>query len=167
MTDCAVTMTRSGYAPRQSRMHGTFDKSMSSTGADFRGLTPLVLMDALRRAGTRVHEPIHALRLEIPADTLAAVLPRAGPAAGGAAGHLAAGRGVGDRRGDPGGAGARPAAAAAGADPRRGGRWRAPFARYEPVRGPAPSRPRTDHNPLDRKEYLLRVLRRAGAAAAG
>ena len=29
------------------------------------------------------------------------------------------------------------------------------FDRYEPVRGPAPSRPRTDHNPLDRKEYLL------------
>jgi ribosomal protection tetracycline resistance protein len=39
------------------------------------------------------------------------------------------------------------------------------FERYEPVRGPAPSRPRTDNNPLDRKEYLLRVVRRAGAAA--
>jgi ribosomal protection tetracycline resistance protein len=39
------------------------------------------------------------------------------------------------------------------------------FERYDPVRGPAPERPRTDHNPLDRKEYLLRVLRRTGAAA--
>jgi ribosomal protection tetracycline resistance protein len=37
------------------------------------------------------------------------------------------------------------------------------FDRYEPVRGPVPSRPRTDHNPLDRKEYLLRVVRRTGA----
>jgi ribosomal protection tetracycline resistance protein len=27
-------------------------------------------------------------------------------------------------------------------------------------RGPVPSRPRTDHNPLDRKAYLLHVLRR-------
>lgn len=34
------------------------------------------------------------------------------------------------------------------------------FHTYRPVRGPAPARPRTDHNPLDRKEYLLRVLRR-------
>ena len=41
------------------------------------------------------------------------------------------------------------------------------FERYDPVRGPVPSRPRTDPNPLDRKEYLLRVLRRTGASATG
>ncbi len=34
------------------------------------------------------------------------------------------------------------------------------FAHYRSVSGPAPTRPRTDHNPLNRKEYLLRVLRR-------
>jgi ribosomal protection tetracycline resistance protein len=34
------------------------------------------------------------------------------------------------------------------------------FDRYEPVSGTMPTRPRTDHNPLDRKEYLLRVVRR-------
>ena len=34
------------------------------------------------------------------------------------------------------------------------------FDRYEPVHGGAPTRSRTDHNPLDRKEYLLHVLRR-------
>ncbi|HET9140529.1 MAG TPA: GTP-binding protein, partial [Actinophytocola sp.] len=33
------------------------------------------------------------------------------------------------------------------------------FDHYRPVRGPAPSRPRTDHNPLCRKEYLLQVRR--------
>jgi ribosomal protection tetracycline resistance protein len=33
------------------------------------------------------------------------------------------------------------------------------FDHYRPVRGPAPDRPRTDHNPLNRKEYLLRVQR--------
>ena len=32
--------------------------------------------------------------------------------------------------------------------------------RYQPVEGKPPSRPRTDHNPLDREEYLLRVARR-------
>ena len=34
------------------------------------------------------------------------------------------------------------------------------FDRYQPVDGVIPTRPRTDHNPLDRKEYLLHVLRR-------
>jgi len=35
------------------------------------------------------------------------------------------------------------------------------FARYQEVRGVIPERPRTDHNPLNRKEYLLRVTRKA------
>jgi ribosomal protection tetracycline resistance protein len=75
VTDCRVTMTHSGYAARQSHSHGVFDKSMSSTAGDFRGLTPIVLMRALRRAGTAVHEPLHRFDLEIPADTLGALLP--------------------------------------------------------------------------------------------
>jgi hypothetical protein len=29
VTDCRVTMTRSGYCPRQSHAHARFDKSMS------------------------------------------------------------------------------------------------------------------------------------------
>ncbi|OLF12210.1 GTP-binding protein [Actinophytocola xinjiangensis] len=73
--DCAVTMTRSGYWARQSHAHGTFDKSMSSTAGDFRALTRVVLLRALRAAGTVVHEPVHRFWLEIPADTLAGVLP--------------------------------------------------------------------------------------------
>ncbi|MFE3031960.1 GTP-binding protein [Streptomyces canus] len=73
--DCTVTMTHCGYSPRQSHAHQGFNKSMSSTGADFRGVTPLVLGQALRRAGTRVHEPLHRFRVEAPADTLGALLP--------------------------------------------------------------------------------------------
>jgi ribosomal protection tetracycline resistance protein len=34
------------------------------------------------------------------------------------------------------------------------------FGRYEPVRGTIPTRPRTDHNPLNRKKYLLHAARR-------
>ena len=68
-------MTHSGYAPRQSHSHAVFDKSMSSTAGDFRSLTPLVLMSALRRARTRVYEPMHRFQLEIPADTLGPALP--------------------------------------------------------------------------------------------
>jgi hypothetical protein len=44
ITDCTVTMTYSGSWPRNGA-HG-FDKSVSSTGADFRGLTPRALMAA-------------------------------------------------------------------------------------------------------------------------
>ena len=75
VTDTEVTLTRSGYWPRQSHAHGTFDASMSSTAGDFRQLTPLVLMAALAQAGTRVHEPVHSFRLEVPADVCGPVLP--------------------------------------------------------------------------------------------
>jgi ribosomal protection tetracycline resistance protein len=34
------------------------------------------------------------------------------------------------------------------------------FDRYQPVPGTIPARPRSDHNPLNREEYLLHVLRR-------
>jgi ribosomal protection tetracycline resistance protein len=37
------------------------------------------------------------------------------------------------------------------------------FARYQAVRGAPPTRPRTDHNPLNRREYLLRVQHGLGA----
>jgi ribosomal protection tetracycline resistance protein len=73
--DATVTLTHSGYYPRQSHMHGTFDKSMSSTAGDFRALTPLVLMTALDRADTQVCEPVHQFELRLPADTYASALP--------------------------------------------------------------------------------------------
>lgn len=38
------------------------------------------------------------------------------------------------------------------------------FGHYAPViHGAVPSRPRTGHNPLDRREYLLNVTRRVGS----
>jgi ribosomal protection tetracycline resistance protein len=157
--DCVVTMTHSGYAPRQSHAHQGFDKSMSSTGWDFRGLTPLVLMSALRRAGTRVQEPIARFRLEAPADTigpLSAVLAahRAVPLTSTVdgetcvlAGELPVARQHDLERALP--------------SPTRGeGVLEAEFDSYRPVTGPQPNRPRTDANPLDRKEYLLHVNRR-------
>jgi ribosomal protection tetracycline resistance protein len=159
VTDCTVTMTRSGYAPRQSHAHQGFDKSMSSTGADFRGLTPLVLMTALERAGTTVYEPMHRFQLEIPADTFGPVLPvltrlRAVPRTPllRGASYLVEGE--------------IPAARVHRLQQRlpaltRGeGLLESDFDHYQPVRGPVPTRPRSDHNPLNRKEYLLRGTRR-------
>ena len=75
VTDCVIAMTHSGYLAKQSAGHARFSKSMSSTGEDFRKLTPLVLMAALRQARTVVCEPVHHFRLDAPADTLAALMP--------------------------------------------------------------------------------------------
>ncbi|QMW64869.1 TetM/TetW/TetO/TetS family tetracycline resistance ribosomal protection protein [Mumia sp. ZJ1417] len=74
VTDCVVTMTRSGYSPRQSHAHEAFNKAMSSVGADFRSLAPVVLMAALERAGTHVCRPIDRYEIDLPDDTLGAVL---------------------------------------------------------------------------------------------
>ena len=46
-----------------------------STAADFRKLTPLVLVQALELAGTVVCEPTVRVSLEIPTDTIGAVMP--------------------------------------------------------------------------------------------
>ncbi|MEU0298191.1 translation factor GTPase family protein [Streptomyces sp. NPDC006175] len=159
VTDCTVTMTHSGYWPRQSHSHAVFDKSMSSTAGDFRNLTPLVLMDALRQAGTTVYEPMHRFRAELPADALGPLVPalarlRAVPGPPETQDGVCAVEGVipaarvhelqqllpGMTRGE--------------------GVLESAFEDYRPVDGPAPHRPRTDRDPLNRKEYLLRTLRR-------
>ena len=157
--DCVVTMTHSGYAPRQSHAHQRFNKAMSSTGEDFRGLTPLVLMSALRAAGTSVYEPVLRFHLEVPSDTLGPMLP--------VLGRLEAVPGTPVMRGASYSlAGAIPAARVHALQQQLPGLTRGEgvleceFAGYEPVRGAFPTRPRTDHNPLNRKEYLL-VVRRA------
>ncbi|MFD8826075.1 GTP-binding protein [Streptomyces sp. NPDC059605] len=162
VTDCVVTMTHSGYWPRQSHSHAVFDKSMSSTAGDFRNLTPLVLMSALKRAGTTVHEPVHRFRLELPADLFGPVLPvlaRLGAVPGTPDVHGSACVLEGEI----------PAARVHGLQQRlpsltRGeGVLESGFERYRPVVGPPPDRPRTDHDPLNRKEYLLRTMRRVAA----
>jgi ribosomal protection tetracycline resistance protein len=70
VTDCTVTMTASQYAPRQSRPHQKFDKSISSVAADFRNLAPVVIAAALRLAGTRVCQPVERFDLDVPRHTL-------------------------------------------------------------------------------------------------
>ncbi|MFD5090506.1 GTP-binding protein [Amycolatopsis thailandensis] len=157
--DCVVTMTHSGYYARQSHAHGTFDKSMSSTAGDFRDLTPLVLMAALREAGTTVHEPLHRFTLQAPADTLGPVTAlltqaRAVPRTTFTRGETA------ELDGEIPAAKTHEVHRLLPSATRGEGAMETVFHGYRPVRGPVPSRSRTDHNPLDRKEYLLRVLRR-------
>ena len=147
VTDYAVMLTDSGYS------------SPSTTAGDFKKLTPLVVMAALRRAGTDVCEPIHSFRLDGPADSLAQTLRvlarlRAEPQAteiSGASFVLE---------------GEIPAASMHLLQQQVGGATHGEgvleltFARYQPVTGDPPTRPRSDYNPLNREEYLLHLARR-------
>jgi ribosomal protection tetracycline resistance protein len=72
VTDCVVTMTECGYSIADGPPSR---RGPPSTPADFRKLTPIVLMRALEQAGTVVCEPVHRFRLDFPADTLGHVLP--------------------------------------------------------------------------------------------
>jgi len=156
VTDCRVALTRSQYSVPDGppTMRGPL-----SGPQDFRKLTPLVVMTALRRAGTVVCEPVHRFRLDTPADTLTVLLPalarlHAVPEV------TATGHSWCTLEGDI------PATLVHGLRQQiphltRGeGVMESSFARYEPARGPAPARPRTGDNPLNREEYLRRVTRR-------
>jgi ribosomal protection tetracycline resistance protein len=166
VTDCTVTLTHSGYWARQSHAHGTFDRSMSSTAGDFRNLTPLVLMSALKQAGTIVYEPIHRFHLDVPADTYGPILPvfsrlRAVPQTPSTRdssylveGEIPAARVHELQQQLP-------------ALSRGEGVLECAFDHYQPVPGASPTRPRSDHNPLDREGYLLHVLRRVAGRRDG
>ncbi len=147
VTDCTVTMTQSGYV------------SPGSTARDFRLLTPLVLMSALRQAGTSVCEPIHHFHLEAPADTVGPILPvlarlRAVPGTPAIRGSTST------LEGEIPAARVHELQQQLRALTRGEGVLEFAFDHYQPVPGAIPTRPRTDHNPLNRMEYLLHVRRR-------
>ncbi len=146
VTDIAVALTHAGYS------------SPVTTAGDFRKLVPLVLMDALAQAGTDVYEPIHQFELTVPADAMSKTMF-----------HLSGISAIVNesalRKGNCIIKGTLPVAAA--------DRFRASlhsFAQGEGVmvvepcgfakiHANAPTRTRTDHNPLNRREYLLHMLR--------
>jgi ribosomal protection tetracycline resistance protein len=158
VTDCTVSLVRSRYSVADGP---TSVRGPTSGPQDFRKLTPLVVMAALRRAGTVVCEPVHRFRLDTPADTLPVLLPvlarlHAVPVVTATGdfwctleGDIPVTRVHELRQQIP------PLT-------RGEGVMESSFDHYEPVRGPRPTRPRTDDNPLDRAEYLLRVTRGGG-----
>ncbi len=161
VTDAVVTLTHSGYTPPP-----PFGWSKWSTSAaDFRHLTPLVLMAALGQAGTQVYEPIHRFSLDIPADTFGLVLPMLA--------RLDAVPGAPQPRGssclvegDIPAAQVHQLEQQLPALTHGEGVLDCAFDRYQVVRGRVPVRPRSDHNPLHRKEYLLHVKRRVAGQRA-
>ncbi|MDT5043216.1 MAG: ribosomal protection tetracycline resistance protein [Actinoplanes sp.] len=141
-------MTRIGY------------KAPVSVAADFRGLTPIVLLSALRDAGTRVHEPCQSVEVEFPADVLNAVVAKLLNL--GAEINRSAERGpswvvAGDL---PARLVHRFTAALPALTRGEGAMWTAPAA-DRPVRGPAPVRARLDGSPLNRAQYLRFLSNRA------
>jgi ribosomal protection tetracycline resistance protein len=149
VTDCQVVMTDCDYQAPPRKWPGT-------TLSDYRLLTPLVLMAALKQAGTTVHEPLLEFHMEFPAHDLGSILSLVSNL--GAQPHLPETNGS--------------TCALTGTirvadfhqlqtrlpDLTRGeGMVESAFAGYRPIDGPPPSRPRTDRNPLDRADYLRRV----------
>jgi ribosomal protection tetracycline resistance protein len=152
VTDCSVTMIDCDYQAPPRRWPGT-------TASDFRLLTPLALMGALKQAGTVVCEPIHRFHLEIPSDMFGTTVS--------ALARLSAVPQTQEMRGS--------SYILEGEVPanwvhtlqqhlpaltRGEGLVECEFDSYKAVCGKVPTRPRTDYNPLNRKEYLLHLMRR-------
>ena len=168
--DCAVTMTRAGYfvgdgpgkrapaAPLPYPVAG--DKT---TAADFRKLTPIVVMQALRAAGTVVCEPVARLSLEVPEDTAGGVgvlLGRLHVRVKGAfrRGGIASIQAIAPLTS------VRDVQAALPGLTRGEGLVDADFEGYEPVIGAPPTRLRTTPNGLDIVEYMAQLAWRGGEA---
>lgn len=148
VTDAIVTVTEVGQ------------KAPMTAAGDFRNLTPLVLMAALEAAGTVVCEPIHRFHADVPSDALAAVLSLL-------ARHDAVPGQPLLRYGSYVLEGELPAARVHELQQQLPGLTRgegildSSFEGYRAMTGPPPVRPRSDSNPLNRKQYLLHVQRRA------
>ncbi|MDB5587705.1 MAG: GTP-binding protein [Devosia sp.] len=150
--DCHVAMTDVRHA------------SPMTTAGDFRNLTPLVLAEALRQAGTLVCEPIQRFHLEAPAATLGAILRILGRAGavtesteiGGTMarleGEIQAAHVHGVQHQLPG--------LTSGE-----GIFETTFDHYRPVSSPIPTRPRSGPNPFDRQVYLHRVQRKLAVSS--
>ena len=155
VSDCIVTMTECTYSipdgPPSRRGN-------PSTAADFRKLTPIVVMRALKDAGTVVCEPTLRVSLEIPTETIGAVMPelaRLGAAVETPSlqGRLStietilpAARSHELQRRLPGLTGGE-------------GVFESSFAGYRPANGDPPVRRRTTANPLNLGEYMRRLGR--------
>lgn len=145
VTDCHVTITDTAMWP-------------TTVAADYRKLLPLVMIDALRLAGTYVHEPIQRFDLDCPTAGLSEVLLALTAARG-----IIERTGAGDARSRI--VGTIPTSELRVVEQRLPGlsggeaTLSTEFAGYQRVVGAPPSRPRTDCNPLNRKQYLALVGR--------
>ncbi|PDZ69407.1 tetracycline resistance protein [Bacillus cereus] len=146
VTDIIVTLTHTGYA------------SPVTTASDFRNLIPLVLMNALKQAETYVYEPVNEFELTVPEHTIStamyklAAIPAtfAEPIFNNDSYHLT---------------GSLPVAKTENfkrmlhSFTEGEGIFTTKPAGFIKLTGPFPIRKRVDYNPLNRKDYLLHVLK--------
>ncbi|MGF9852955.1 translation factor GTPase family protein [Bacillus paramobilis] len=146
VTDIIVTLTHTGYA------------SPVTTASDFRNLTPLVLMNALKQAETCVYEPVNEFELTVPEHTIStamyklAAIPAtfAEPIFNNDSYQLT---------------GSLPVAKTENfkrmlhSFTEGEGIFTTKPAGFIKLTGPFPIRKRVDYNPLNRKDYLLHVLK--------
>ena len=153
VTDCIVTLIRSGYSSPDGPPS---TNGPLSTAADFRKLTPMVLMAALDRAETQVCTPVSRVRIQAPTGTTGALLT--------ALGRLAAEIDAPSVRGDE----VVVSAVLPTMDVQRlrqslptltsgDGFLDAEPAGHRPVRGERPQRRRTLLDPRDREAYIAAV----------
>jgi ribosomal protection tetracycline resistance protein len=154
--DCVVTMYDCWYSLADGPPSR---RGPLSTPADFRYLTPMVLMQALDRAGTVVCEPTLRVSLEVPVWAIGGVVTALGRAGAALSDQvmrgdmttieavLPAARVPALQRDLP--------ALTAGE-----GVLESTFDGYRPVAGDPPTRPRTTADPRRRQEYLLSLNRR-------
>jgi ribosomal protection tetracycline resistance protein len=154
VTDCVVTVTKIAYslADGPPSRRGPMPSSR-----DIKRLVPIVLLQALERAGSAVCEPVFRVAAEVPTEAIGAVLAAVGRLGPGAApssrgelsvveATLAASRVQELRRQLPGLTGGE-------------GVLDAEFAGYQPVSGDPPLRRRLTPDPRNLDEYLARVGR--------
>ncbi|MDQ4480718.1 TetM/TetW/TetO/TetS family tetracycline resistance ribosomal protection protein [Bacillus cereus] len=146
VTDISVTLTHTGYA------------SPVTTASDFRNVTPLVLMNALKKAETYVYEPVNAFELTVPEQAIStamyklAAIPAtfAEPIFNNDSYQLT---------------GSLPVAKTEHfkrmlhSFTEGEGIFTTKPAGFTKITAPFPTRKRVDNNPLNRKDYLLHVLK--------
>jgi ribosomal protection tetracycline resistance protein len=142
--DCRVDLIHTQYA------------SPVTVAADFRRLVPLVLMQALQEADTRVYEPVNSFELELPPDAVSAVIAKLAEAAA-----TLEGTEVAPERTTL--TGLIPAGRVHAFEAQLPGLTHgegvllSTFSGYRTLPGRPPTRARTDGNPLNHGEYLLHL----------
>jgi ribosomal protection tetracycline resistance protein len=161
VTDCLVTMVECNY---QSPDGSAATRGPLSSAADYRKLTPIVVMEALERAGTVVCEPVFRVGLEFPTAAIGAVLA--------ALARLGAATQPPEPRGELSTIETMLSATRVQELQRQlpgltsgEGVLESDFAGYEPVSGDPPARRRTTPNPLNLSEYLMHLSHRASSIA--
>lgn len=146
VTDSIITLTHSGYA------------SPVTTAADFRNLVPLVLMEALKDAGTNVYEPMNKFELTVPAGSISKAMYKLSALQAEFEEPIASKEMFFLK-------GTLPMAVTENF--KRGlhsftegeGILMTKPSGYKKMTNDYPTRKRVDHNPLNRKEYLMHVMR--------